>query len=130
MAIGALADRLAHYFGADQVFIDHHMEPDTPYPGELRERLRTSDVVMAVIHDGWTAEFTLPRTKDWVLFELLAALEAQPVVPVLLEEVAPPQWDELPPEIAEVAAGCPSRHTIVRSRWPSASFSSASTCSC
>ncbi|CAM4052517.1 toll/interleukin-1 receptor domain-containing protein [Kibdelosporangium persicum] len=102
--VGALEDRLRHYFGDDQVFVDHQMTPGTPYPDELRTRLLASDVVVAVIHDGWLAEFAKERPKDWVLFEIDTALRTPiPVIPVVLEDLDPPQRHDLPDEIAEIA---------------------------
>jgi hypothetical protein len=103
VTVGALAERLAHYFGADQIFVDHQMTPGTEYPAELEARLLGSDVLVAVIHDGWTDEFTRPRPKDWVRFEIAIALTNKiPIVPVLLEEADAPQRHELPENIGKL----------------------------
>ncbi|RSM80356.1 TIR domain-containing protein [Kibdelosporangium aridum] len=104
VTVGALEDRLSHHFGADQVFVDNQIEPGSRYPDQLRAKLFDSDVVVAVIHDGWLAEFARQRPVDWVLFEIDTALrEHIPVIPVLLEDVDPPQRHELPTQLAEVA---------------------------
>ncbi|WP_084433872.1 TIR domain-containing protein [Kibdelosporangium aridum] len=104
VTVGALVDRLSRYFGADQVFVDNQIEPGVRYPDRLRAKLSGSDVVVAVIHDGWLAEFAEQRPVDWVLFEIDTALrEGIPVIPVLLEDVDPPQRHELPQQITEVA---------------------------
>ncbi|HEU5474848.1 MAG TPA: toll/interleukin-1 receptor domain-containing protein [Actinophytocola sp.] len=103
VAVGALADRLRHYFGRGQVFCDTQMTPGTRYPDELRARLLDSNALVAVIHDGWTDEFDRPRDTDWVRYEIATALEKRiPVVPVLLEQADPPRRDQLPEDIAEL----------------------------
>lgn len=103
-AVAAIADRLSHQFGADEVFFDTRMRSGIRYPDELRERLRASDVVVAVIHDGWTDEFAVPRDLDWVRFEITTALAMdKPVVPVLLGKVDPPRRDQLPDDLGELA---------------------------
>ncbi|HEV2781167.1 MAG TPA: toll/interleukin-1 receptor domain-containing protein [Actinophytocola sp.] len=102
--VGALADRLRHYFGEDQVFVDTQLTPGAEYPKELYARLLDSDVLVAVIHDGWVDEFEGPRHKDWVQFEIATALtKHKHVVPVLLEKVDPPQHGQLPEKIVDLA---------------------------
>src|SRR5262249_38682592 len=60
VSVGALADSLRHYFGPDLVFADTQLEPGTPYPDALCERLLDSDVLLAVIHEGWLESFDEP----------------------------------------------------------------------
>ncbi|MCP2246912.1 TIR domain-containing protein [Lentzea aerocolonigenes] len=108
VAVAALAQRLAHHFGDGVVFVDHNMPSGSRYPDELRGHLIASNVVLAVIHDGWVDTFD--REVDWVRWEIATALHMEkPVVPVLLGTTAPPTREQLPPEIGELAVRQASR---------------------
>lgn len=98
-----LAERLGRHFGPDRVFIDTRLAPGERYPDELKAELAASDVVLAVVHDGWVADFAVERRMDWVRYELSTALrDGKTVLPVLLEQAPQPRHDEVPPDVAEV----------------------------
>jgi hypothetical protein len=104
VAVAALAERLAHHFGADEIFVDHQMLTGVRYNVELEERLAASDVLVAVISEGWATAWKPESEKDWVRYEIATALATgKQVVPVLLEDVARPTRDQLPPDIAGLA---------------------------
>ena len=103
LAVVGLAERLAQYFGRDRVFIDTHLTPGEQYPDELKVELAASDVVLAVVHDGWVADFAVKRRMDWVRYELSTALrDGKTVLPVLLEQAPQPEYDQVPPDVAKV----------------------------
>lgn len=108
----AIADRLALHFGRDQVFIDTRLPVGERYPDELENELAASAVVVAVIHDGWAADFTAERHKDWVRHELRTALrDGKTVIPVLLAPARNPEHGEVPADIAEVTL---AQSTVIR----------------
>ncbi|MGH4026302.1 MAG: TIR domain-containing protein [Pseudonocardiaceae bacterium] len=74
LAVVGLAERLAQHIGRDRVFIDTRLAPGERYPDELKAELAASDVVLAVVHDGWVEAFTVERWRDWVQYELSTAL--------------------------------------------------------
>jgi hypothetical protein len=103
VAVAALAERLAHHFGADEVFVDHQMLTGVRYNIELEERLAASDVLIAVINEGWATAWKPESEKDWVRYEIATALATgKQVIAVLLEDVARPTRDQLPSDIAEL----------------------------
>ncbi|SDD11947.1 toll/interleukin-1 receptor domain-containing protein [Actinokineospora iranica] len=103
LAVAGLVARLAQRFGPDRVFVDTGLTPGERYPDELKAALAASDVVVAVIHDGWVADFAVERRMDWVAYELSTALSTgKTVIPVLLGQARQPEYHQVPPEIAEV----------------------------
>jgi hypothetical protein len=103
VSVAALAERLAHYFGDDEVFLDVGIPSGERYPQKIKERLHGCDVLIAVIHDGWVATFDKPRKRDWVHYEIATALERDiTVIPVLMEDARLPAWDQLPRDIADI----------------------------
>ncbi|MGH3940929.1 MAG: TIR domain-containing protein [Pseudonocardiaceae bacterium] len=103
LAVVGLAERLAQHFGRDRVFIDTRLTPGERYPAELKAELAASDVVVAVVHDGWVADFAVERRMDWVEYELETALhDGKTVIPVLLEQASQPEFTQVPQKIAEV----------------------------
>jgi|GEM_PF-3860030 len=106
ISVSALAERLGQHFGQDLVFLDTRLRPGGRYPDELRDRLNTCAVLVAIIHTGWVRDFTERQngSTDWVEFEIATALTAgKTVIQVLLEDAAPPTAVELPPRLQELA---------------------------
>jgi len=109
--VSSLGDRLAEYFGCDQVFLDiSSIRLGARFPDVLKERLHDSEVVLAVIHAQWFTECNangirrLDDKEDWVRQELEIALQAdKKIIPILLDEVPTPGADELPESIRDVS---------------------------
>lgn len=103
LVVVGLAERLAQYLGRDRVFIDTRLTPGERYPDELKAELTASDVVVAVVHDSWVADFAVERRRDWVRYELSTALrDGKTVIPVLLEQAPQPKYELVPPDVAQV----------------------------
>lgn len=114
MTVSALKQMLERHFGEDEVFLDVDIPTGERYPGLIDERLHGCDVLIAVIHDGWTKTFAKKRKKDWVSYEIATALEKGiPIIPVLLEDAPRPDWDKLPRQIAGLSL---FQNTRLRSR--------------
>ncbi|HEX4705113.1 MAG TPA: toll/interleukin-1 receptor domain-containing protein [Pseudonocardiaceae bacterium] len=109
--VHALYERLAGYFGEESVFLDKpSIHAGSRYPDEIKKRLMDSDVLIAVIHDGWLNERDadgarlLDRDRDWVRMELEIALASDKmIVPILADDAVLPQADELPTSISDLA---------------------------
>lgn len=98
-----LTEQLAQYFGRDRVFIDTCLTPGERFPDQLKAQLTASDVIIAVIHDSWVADFAVERRMDWVQYELSTALrDKKTVIPVLLEQAPQPQYDQVPKNVADI----------------------------
>jgi hypothetical protein len=103
-AVAAITDVLQSYFGAEEVFIDNGIPSGDRYPATLERRLQACTVLIVVIHEGWVDSFKAPRRKDWVLHEIKSALDRGiHVIPVPIGDATMPTWEELPPEIGELA---------------------------
>ncbi len=106
-----LYDRLERHFGEDQVFRDVvSLVPGRRYPDALRERVADCEVLLVVVHEGWTRARDesgvrrLERADDWVRREIeQALLGGKTVIPLLLDAAAPPLPHELPGEIRDLA---------------------------
>lgn len=61
LAVVGLAERPAHHFGPDRVFIDTGSTPGGRFPDELDAEPAAGDVVIAAVHEGWAAEFAVGR---------------------------------------------------------------------
>jgi TIR domain-containing protein len=102
--VAAIADRLEHYFGDNEVFIDNGIPFGEEYPATIRARVRNCAVLVAVIHKGWADSVKDPPEEDWVRDEIRIALERGiPVIPVLLGDAEMPKRGELPSVIGELA---------------------------
>jgi hypothetical protein len=109
-SVEALAERLRARFGVHQVFLDVDSIPaGARYPDELRRRIASADVVLVVIHPGWSSaadehgQRLLDRPDDWVVMEIATALQrGKHVIPVLLD-TEPLCAGELPPSIRDLA---------------------------
>ncbi len=110
-AAGRLYDRLAAYFGKEQVFRDlDAIAPGAEFAKVIEERVSQSTVLIAVIGKEWlnakTAEgqFRLEEPKDCVKAEIREALKQKKlVIPALIEGANVPMAEQLPDDIAELA---------------------------
>jgi hypothetical protein len=108
---GRLFDHLSSTFGADGVFMDvDDIRRGENFADTLTERLKQSDVLLAVIGRQWLtltdAEGTrrLDKPDDWVRNEVEAALSGGLlVVPVLVGGAALPKAADLPKDIRALA---------------------------
>ncbi|MEU7036140.1 toll/interleukin-1 receptor domain-containing protein [Streptomyces sp. NPDC046237] len=106
-----LRDRLAEHFGDGQVFFDAaSIMPGDRYPDALRKRLEDCEVLLVVIHAGWTDERNeegarrLHLEGDWVRHEIDQALcTGKTVIPLLLDGAEPPLPGELPDGLRDLA---------------------------
>ncbi len=106
-----LYGRLEHHFGEDQVFRDvASLVPGQRYPDALRDRVADCEVLLVVVHEGWTeardeaGTRRLDREDDWVRLEIEQALRSgKTVIPLLLDDAAPPLSTELPDDIRDLA---------------------------
>jgi hypothetical protein len=109
---GRLFDHLSHAFGEDGVFMDvDDIRRGDTFAETLNERLRQSDVLLAVIGKRWltltdpAGRRRLDNDDDWVRSEVRGALAAgQLVIPVLVGGAALPGAAELPEDIRALAA--------------------------
>ncbi|WP_188316636.1 TIR domain-containing protein [Solihabitans fulvus] len=105
-AVSALALLLARHFGSELVFCDTNLPPGGRYPDQLRAKLRTCDVLIAVLHAEWLQDLHARAERDdvdWVHYEIKTALEEKKVVlPVLLDDAGLPARDALPNDITEL----------------------------
>jgi TIR domain-containing protein len=112
-----LLDReLSHRFGADQVFLDtRSLVAGKVFDTRLLTAVRGCAVLIAVIGRNWltlTDEHgrrLIDRRRDWVRTEIAEGLaRGVPVIPVLVDDVAPLIGASLPPSIRALA-----RHQFV-----------------
>lgn len=104
MAVAAIAERLQHYFGYDEVFIDNGIPSGEEYPTTIETRLRGCTVLVAMIHKGWSDTLKDPPQKDWVRDEIRIALERGiSVIPVLLGDAEMPEPGDLPSDVRALA---------------------------
>jgi hypothetical protein len=107
-AVALIHRELVHHFGASRVFLDRSsMEPGARYPDQLWLGLHASKVMLSVIHSEWLDDIGQRQAtpaKDWVRFEIEAALKAQKVlIPVLLDGARRLKPEELPDDIRDLA---------------------------
>ncbi len=98
-------------FGDEQVFRDcDSLWPADHYPTVIREKLRSSEVMLVIIGPQWlvltdddTGERLIDRDHDWVRAEIADALSRGiAVVPVLLYDTKLPRKEDLPSNIARL----------------------------
>ena len=97
--IGRFHDRLTASFGEDNVFRDlDSLHGGSDFAEVIQRELGTIDVVVAMIGPTWATRLAEPG--DFVHMELIEALRVRrPIVPILIEAMAIPERDELPPDI-------------------------------
>ena len=108
---GRLADHLIRRFGTDQVFLDiDTIDPGTDFVRVLQSTLRETSAVLVVIGQRWTSlrdsagVRRLDNPKDFVRLEVEESLgRSIPVVPVLVQGVAMPRPEDLPPSMAALS---------------------------
>ncbi|MFD5024923.1 toll/interleukin-1 receptor domain-containing protein [Streptomyces sp. NPDC058373] len=101
-----LDDALRQRFGDDASFRDgRSIRLGRDFREELRESVRSCEVLLVLAGPGWAAHPELRRENDWVREEILEALRNDVlIVPVLLGRGTPrPSKADLPPELASVA---------------------------
>ncbi|HEX4960056.1 MAG TPA: toll/interleukin-1 receptor domain-containing protein [Thermoanaerobaculia bacterium] len=99
-------------FGDRNVFIDvKGIEPGTRFAPDIRDRLSRSDVVLVLIGPSWldvkdtSGQRRIDDPDDWVRFEVRTAFElGKRVIPVLVRKGSMPSGEELPADIASLAA--------------------------
>lgn len=96
---------LAAQFGVERVFLaSRSIRPGDNFVEKILDTLRRSAVLLAVIGQNWLQHFPNGDT-DWVRREISEAFARRiRVVPVLVEDTAPPAEGELPADIAALAA--------------------------
>jgi hypothetical protein len=107
----AVSDELVRRFGADAVFIDvDDIHAGEPFNEVIQRSVGGSAVLLALIGKRWRGERegAPPRIRDaadLVRKEVAAGLAAPSmrVIPVLLDGVAMPTPEELPPELRALA---------------------------
>ena len=104
---GRLCDWLQRQFKTQNVFLDtESIAPGDRFPAVLRERLATTEVLLAVVGKGWTTitdaagNRRILDPQDFVALEVRSALERGiRVIPVLVGGASMPKADQLPPEL-------------------------------
>ena len=110
-AAGRLYDRLAAYFGKEQIFRDlDAIAPGAEFAQVIEERIAQSNVLIAIIGKEWlnarTAEGQrrLDDPKDYVKAEIREALNQKKlVIPALIAGANVPKAEQLPEDIAALA---------------------------
>src|SRR5689334_10830490 len=107
---GRLYDRLVPEFGKQQLFRDAEaIPPGEHFPAVLDEKLRASDVLLALIGKRWLdarkgSRRRLADPADYVRREIATALERGiPVIPLLFDGVEMPGEKQLPADLAGFA---------------------------
>ncbi|RKT46636.1 SUMF1/EgtB/PvdO family nonheme iron enzyme [Thiocapsa rosea] len=102
-----IRDRLRLHFGPASVFTDlSSVQPEQDLQQAIEQRIRGSDVVLAIVGPRWLTEGDAARRKglhepkDFVHMELSIALRGgRPVVPVLIDEAKMPLTFSLPEDL-------------------------------
>ncbi len=102
-AAARIRDRLAHEFGADNVFMDvDNLLPGQRFDQELDKSLGRSSVLLAIIGAKWV-ELLGQRGSgeaDYVQQEIASALSrGLTVIPVMIENAPLPSAEELPEDL-------------------------------
>src|SRR5215813_1433847 len=118
-----LADLLGKSFGADELFMDiHTIAPGMDFVEALTTRLRSCDLLLAVIGPHWvTAQDTLGRRRldnptDYVRLEIAMALQRNiRVIPVLVGGATMPTVADVPDELGRLVRR--QAHELSDTRW-------------
>ena len=108
---GEMAKRLAAAFGQNSVVYDvDNIPAGQDFRTHIKNELKSCDLLLAVIGARWLdasddrGRPRLEQSDDWVRLELETVLERNiPVVPVLLDNVAPPNPALLPKSLRQLA---------------------------
>ncbi|HEV7480602.1 MAG TPA: toll/interleukin-1 receptor domain-containing protein [Roseiarcus sp.] len=108
---GRIYDRLSDRLGSENIFFDvDNIAPGLDFVEVLTERVASCDALVAVIGKDWLASVDrtgrrrLDDAEDFVRVEIEAALKrGVRVIPVLVENAAMPQADELPESLRKLA---------------------------
>jgi hypothetical protein len=107
---GWIYDRLAREFGKEQVFLDHTIEPGDDFAHVLIERVKSCDVLLAVIGKSWLSlmdragRLRLHNPEDYVAIEIGEALRrGVRVIPLLVGGSRMPLPSELPETLLPLA---------------------------
>jgi alkylated DNA nucleotide flippase Atl1 len=109
--VGRIGDRLMDHFGDERVFVDvDTIEPGLDFAEAIAAAVGSCQVLLALIGDRWLdstdrkGRRKLDDANDLVRLEIQAALERNiRVIPVLVDGVAMPTAEELPPSLAGLA---------------------------
>jgi hypothetical protein len=109
--VGRVGDRLIDHFGEQRVFVDvDTIEPGVDFAEAIAAAVGSCQVLLALIGDRWLdstdrkGRRKLDDANDLVRLEIQAALERNiRVIPVLVDGVAMPTAEELPPSLAGLA---------------------------
>ena len=108
---GRLADRLCLEFGENQVFRDYDdIKPGQNFVESLENGLSSADLLLVVIAENWlttknqAGQRRLDDENDFVRLEIEAALKRDiHIIPVLINNVAMPNAQDLPPSLSALA---------------------------
>ena len=108
---GRIYDRLSDRLGSENVFFDvDNIAPGLDFVEVLTARVGACDALVAVIGKDWVASADrtgrrrLDNAEDFVRVEIEAALKrGVRVIPVLVEDAAMPQAEELPESLRKLA---------------------------
>jgi Domain of unknown function (DUF4268)/TIR domain len=109
--VGRIGDRLTDHFGDERVFVDvDTIEPGQDFAEAIQSAVGSCQVLLALIGDQWLdstdrkGRRKLDDANDLVRLEIQAALDRNVrVIPVLVDGVAMPTAEELPPSLAGLA---------------------------
>ncbi|HEV3470998.1 MAG TPA: SUMF1/EgtB/PvdO family nonheme iron enzyme [Pyrinomonadaceae bacterium] len=119
---GRLFDRLAVYFGDEQIFMDlEQLEPGVDFLEVIEEAIGSCEILIALIGRGWLTSRDdsgrrLDNPNDFVRLEIAAAFaRGVRVIPVLVQGAQMPRPQDLPEDLSPLSR----RHALELSdlRW-------------
>lgn len=108
-----LYHELARHFGKDLVFLDSEsIDAGVDFADEILGRVQSAQVLLAVIGPRWltatdpsSGRRRIDDPEDWIRRELAVAFTGTArVIPILIDDATLPIADELPTDIAALAA--------------------------
>lgn len=108
---GRLFDQLEQAFSPDQLFIDvDNIEPGLDFVSVIDSQIEASDVVLAVIGQGWlqatddSGNRRLDNPNDFVRLEISSAIQQNKhLIPVLVNNAQMPDSEDLPEPLKPLA---------------------------
>ncbi len=102
-----IRDWLVNNYGRDNVFMDFDtLPPFVKFEDFIKQRIAESDVILAIIGDGWLHAFAdkaAEGEKDYVLIELETALKSGKLIaPVLIMGAQMPRRRDVPEVLQEL----------------------------